>query len=389
MKYLLPLLLLILATGCQAPTKDGEIPADLEGKKTLLREKQTELQALTREIEELQAAILEQDPEATPQGALVTTQTLSRGSFAHYVTVQGSVMADDFIDVTPEVGGRILRLTVDEGDAVRRGQLIAELDDEQIQKQIAELETSLQLANTVYERQKRLWDQNIGSEIQYLQAESNKDRLEKNLELLQLQLGKTEVYAPANGVVDRVLLQAGELAAPGAPILLLLNTADLKVEADVPETYITAVHRGEVVKVTVPALNLDTEAPVSLIGQTIDPANRTFKVEVKLPHNSLLKPNLLAEMQIEDFAEEDAVSIPLDRVQQEVSGKRYVFTVAEGEDGPVAKKVYIEIGRSYNGDVIITSGLEGNEQLILEGARELSDGQLLRIVNEQTPTTNE
>jgi RND family efflux transporter MFP subunit len=389
MKYLLPFFFLALVMGCQAPATDGEIPAELEEKKTLLREKQAELQALTQEIEALEAAIYEQDPAAVPQGALVSTKVLARSAFAHYVTVQGSVLADDYIDLTPEVGGRILRLTVAEGDYVRQGQLVAEIDGEQIRKQMAELETALDLATTVYERQKRLWDQNIGSEIQYLEAESNKNRLEKNMELLQLQLQKTKVYAPASGVVDRLVLQTGELAAPGAPILLLLNMARLKVVADVPENYLTAVRRGETVKVAVPALNLETTAPVSLIGQTIDPANRTFKVEVNLPANPQLKPNLLAEMQIQDFAEEDAVTIPLDRVQQEVSGQRFVYVVGKGNEGPVARKVYIEIGRSYEGEVIVTNGLTGEEELIMDGARELSDGQQLRILNEQTPTTNE
>lgn len=386
LRSLLPLLFLAYLAACQAPATNGEMPEDLEGKKALLREKQATLQSLTQEIENLETAIQEQDPDAGPVGALVTTQEVERSDFSHYVVVQGSVMADDMVDVTSEVAGRILRITVDEGDAVRRGQLIAVLDDEQIQKQIAELETSLSLASTVYERQKRLWEQNIGTELQYLEAENNKERLEKNLELLKVQLEKTKVYAPAGGVVDREVLQTGELASPGMPILQLLNTSDLKVVADVPENYIAAVQRGERVKVTVPALGYEAEGPVSLIGRTIDPANRTFKVEVKLPRNAQLKPNLLAEMGIRDFQAEDVVTVPLDRVQQEVSGQRYVFVLGESEDGPIAKKVYVKTGRSYEGEVIVTEGLTGDETLILEGARGLTDGQLLRIVNDEIST---
>lgn len=384
--FLLGLVLLLVS--CQPPAADDVLPESLEEKQQLLREKQADLKQLTDEIDALEQAIVAQDPNSRTRGALVTTTPVIREDFSRFVTIQGSVTADDFYDVTSEIGGRIVRLTVDEGENVVKGQLIAEIDPEAVEKQKAELAVSLELANTVYEKQKRLWDQNIGSEIQYLEAKNAKERLERNLELLDLQLSKTKVYAPVSGVVERLVLQSGELASPGMPIVQILNTRKLKVTAEVPENYISDVDRGERVVVEVPALNMQHTLPVSLIGRTIDPANRTFKVEVNLPNDRRLKPNLLAEMKIQDFSAEDVVTIPLDRVQQEVSGERYVFVTASTEEGTIAQKKVVEIGESYNGKVIITRGLEGNEQLIMEGARGLSDGQLIEITNEKTAAQN-
>ncbi len=381
-------LLAVVVVSCQPPTEEFAIPETLDEKNTLLREKLAELKTISDQIAQLESAIVEQDPDSRRRGALVTTVPVERTDFAHYVVIQGNVTADDLIDVSAEIPGRLLTMTVDEGDVVNRGQLIAEVDPEALEKQKAELEISMDLAQTVYEKQQRLWEQNIGSELQYLEAKNNKERLERSLELLDVQLAKTKVYAPASGVVERVILRAGELASPGVPIVQILNTARLKVTADVPETYITAINRGERVDVEVPALELAHSLPVALIGRTIDPSNRTFKVEVNLPANNKLKPNLLAEMKIQDFAVEDVVTIPLDLVQQEVSGQRYVFIRAEGEEGAVASKKYVQIGRSYEGEVIITEGLEGNELLIIEGARGLSDGQMIEIENDQTPTQN-
>lgn len=385
MKSIIPLLMLgLLLFGCQPDMAEGELPAGLEEKKTLLREKKVAMKALSDDIDALEEAIAEQDPEGQDGGALVTTTPIEKSDFASYVVLQGSVMAEDLVDVTAEVGGRITQLTVKEGDNVRRGQLVATVNVETIQKQREELETALSLANDVYTRQKGLWDQNIGSEIQYLQAKNNKERLEKSLASIDLQISKDKVYAPIGGVVQRVVTQSGELAAPGVPIVQILNTSELKLAADVPENYIRSVKRGEQVDISIPALGIERSLPISLIGKTVDPANRTFKVEVKLPNNPDLKPNLLAEMKIKEFVAKDVVTIPINWVQQEVSGKRYVFVLDENEDGEiVARKNYVEIGESYEGTVIITSGLTAGEQIITEGSRSLSDGQAIKIIENQ------
>lgn len=388
MKYLIQLFAIVLGlSACGAPQQPAnEIPQDLEGKRQLLRQKQAELKSLSDKITQLQEEIEAQDPNLqSKHGRLVTTMPVERQDFKHYVEIQGAVEADDFIDVTTEVPGRILTMPFDEGDPIRKGQLVATLDLEQVNKQIAELETSLDLANTVFERQSRLWEQNIGSEIQYLEAKNNKERLEKSLETLNVQLGKAKVYAPANGVVERVNLQSGELASPGMPILQILNTNKLKVAANVPENYLKSVRRGDEVLVKFPALNSEQKASVSLIGRVIDPSNRTFAVEANINASSgLIKPNLLAIMMINDLEEKNVVTVPLETVQQEVSGRDFVFVKADGEKGPIAKKVYVKTGRSYDGNIVITEGLEGGEELIMEGARGLAENELLEIKNQAT-----
>lgn len=389
MKHLLSFLAIALfLTACNPA---DEVPADLEGKKEYLQKKKDELNELTLKIAQLEAEISKEDSTfGEKKVRLVTTEIVERSDFEHFVEIQGSIEADDMVDVTSETAGRILSLKVKEGDPVRQGQLVAELDLEALKKQIAELETSLDLANTVYERQKRLWDQNIGSEIQFLEAKNNKERLEKSLETLQYNLEKSKVYAPISGVVEHEVLQAGELASPGAPIVQILNTNRLKAKASVPENYLKSITRGAPVKVSVPALDWETEARINQIGRIIDPSNRTFEVEVALSDpQRRLKPNLLAYVYFKDYEETDVVTIPLDQVQEEVGGKKYVFVVDNSGTEPVARKVYVKMGRTNNDDeVVITDGLNGDEVLIMEGARGLVDKDLIDITNNAKTEAN-
>ncbi len=392
MKYFIrPLALALFLSACSGSQDEGSvIPEDLAGKRQLLKEKRAELKALNELIAELESSIAAEDPsQGDGKKQLVTTLPLERTDFETFVEIQGAVEADDLVDVTSEVAGRILKLTVEEGDNVRSGQLIASLDLEQVEKQIDELETSLELAQTVFERQSRLWEQNIGSELQYLEAKNNKERLEKSLETLQFQLSKSEVYAPASGVVDAVLLQSGELASPGMPIVRILNTTKLKVVARVPENYLRAVSRGDLVDIRFPALDAEQKARISLVGRTIDPSNRTFEVEAGISNmGGLLKPNLLAIVLINDFTAEDVVAVPLELVQEEVGGKEYVFVVDENEGGLFARRVYVETGRSYDGSIIITEGLTGDELLIADGARGLAENAPIKIQTDKTAAKN-
>lgn len=386
MKSLFTLVLVaILAVSCQnETTESGEIPQTLEAKKALLKEKQASWKALAAEIEKIQSAIEAQDPSAKKRGELVTIQPVTKTDFQRYERLQASVGADDLYDATSEIPARITSLHVKEGQQLKKGQLIATLDTENITKQREEVETALDLAKTVYERQERLWNQKIGSEMQYLQAKNNKERLEKSLNTIDVQLAKNKVYAPVSGVVERLILQGGELASPGMPIVQVLNTSNLKVMADVPENYIRAVKKGDKVEVYIPALDMRKQLNISLLGKTVDPANRTFKLEVKLPNDPLLKPNLLAEVKIKESEFKDVVTIPLETVQQDVSGKRFVFIQTTKDGQTVAQKVAVEIGLSYNNEVIIEKGLKGGEQLIIDGATALADGQLIEIIDNKT-----
>ena len=372
---------LMLAFFMACAPQEAPYPEDLEGKEVLLKEKEKELRELTKMVDKLKSEINTLNPEKTEKKKiLVTTQPVEVEDFKRYVEIQGSVQADDVVMASSETGGRILKMSWKEGDYIKRGALVATTDMEAVNKQIAELETSLELANQVYERQKRLWDQNIGSEIQFLQAKNNKEALEKSLETVKFNLTKANVYAPISGFVDRVFLNAGEMASPGAPIIQILNTAKVKVVASVPERYLSAVKRGEIVTVKFPALEKEMQSRVTLLGRSIDPANRTFPVEINISNpNGVYKPNLLASVLINDFTTPNAITIPLEIVQQEVSGKDYVYVKDVNDDGAFAKKVYIKTGESYEGEIIVEEGLTGEEEVIIEGARNITAGESIEV----------
>ena len=366
---------------CQ-PQPSGELPQDLAGLQTLLKMKQAELLALSNEIATLEAEVMKRDTTLKPAKRLVTVAPIKKQDFNHYVTIQGNVESDDVVNASSEVGGRLIHVAVKEGQYVKKGQKIASVDLENLRKNIAEVEKALELATDVYERQSRLWDQKIGSEIQYLQAKNNKERLEKSLETLHHQLTKGDVYAPISGAVDMVFLKSGEMSSPGAPIIQILNTSQLKVVADVPEDLLAAIKRGDWVDVHLPALNQDRKAKVSLIGRRIDPSNRTFEIEMNIRDKTgLVKPNLLAEIRINSFTEKDAIVVPLDLVQQEVGGKDFIMVKSMNGEDYIAEKVYVKIGESFAGEVVISEGLTEAHEIIIDGARTLANNELIQVAD--------
>lgn len=382
MKYNTLFILLLFLVACGSPEKKEELPTDLKGKKALLTAKKADLAALKSEIKQLEEEIETLDPNSkrTKKKRIVATTLLEKKDFKHYVEIQGSVQSDKMVKASSEIGGRLISLTAEEGSFVKKGSLIGKVDLEAISKQMGELQIQLDLANTVYQRQSRLWDQKIGSELQLLQAKNNVDRLNKTLETLRFQQSKANVYAPISGTVDRVFIKAGEMTAPGSPILQILNLGTVKVVADVPENYLQSVKRGETVTVKFPALEEERKARVSLLGQMINPTNRTFSVEINMSNKgSKLKPNLLANVLINDFSEKNAIVIASELIQQEVSGRDFVYIIEDGEEGKKATKKYIDRGESYEGETVIKSGLEGTETLITDGARMVADGDLIQI----------
>lgn len=380
---LITFVLLVFFTACSSGVKEGAIPEDLEGKKTFLKEKRKELSDLKKLITQIETEIEEQTPDELKidKSRLVTVETLSATTFKHYSDIQGSVMAEDMVDASSEIGGRLISLKVREGQSVRKGQLIAIVDVEGVDKQLGELDKSIELAQTVFDRQSRLWKQNIGSEIQYLQAKNTLERLQKNRELLLLQKDKTNVYAPISGEVEKVIVHAGELTSPGMPIVMLLNTTKLKAVVDLPESYLTKVKKGQKVKIKFPVLDQQLELPITKVANMINPANRTFRIEVNLGNRkSKMKPNLLAVVSINDLTVKDAITIPSELVQQEVGGLFYVLTTKVEGDKTVAAKKYVESGKSFDGNILIEKGLEAGDQIIMKGALGLTEGESVKIV---------
>lgn len=377
MKYSIIIITALFLVSCGGQG-ENVIPEKIEDKQKFLKAKHAEAKELAVFIDSIQEAIYKQDSTLRIEKKIfITTKQVEKADFSHFVEVQGKVMSDDYIDVAAEVPGRILSLKVKEGQTVKKGQLIAVIDLESTKKQMAELETGMSLAQTVYERQERLWNQKIGSEMQFLQAKNTVEGLEKKMDLLNLQLSKSKVYAPVYGEIERLILQAGELASPGMPIVQILNTSKLKVVLSLPETYLNVVKKGQKVKVTFPAIGKEVDLRVNLIGNVIHPNNRTLPVELALSSQDsrMVKPNLLTVAKINDFTIKDAVTVPIELVQQEIGGKDYIFVLA----GDKAKKVYIQIGESYGGNILITKGLTGGETIIDDGAHGLLDGVKVEI----------
>ena len=377
-QYLLVVLVLATAIACGGEQVDQK-PTTAKEARTLLSQKRQKMNEIKKEMDELQDLIAELDPESVKEKEVnVKIDKLVVKDFNHYVEVQGNVMtAQDPAFASSETGGRITELKVKEGDFVKKGSLIAIINLESINKSIAQIDKSLELARDIYKRQENLWKKNIGSEIQYLQAKNQVESLEKNKESLEFELTKANVYAPASGYIDMVMSKTGEMAGPGAPIVQILNTNALKVVAAVPEIYLGNVKRGEKVTVTFPALDAEQNARVIAIGRTINPTNRTFEVEATVgTMNGMLKPNLLATMLVNDYAAKDVVVIPDELIQQDVSGATFVMTV---ENKRAAKKV-ITLGKTYRNETIVSTGLTGNEVLITKGATSVSDGDLVKII---------
>src|SRR5690606_34991484 len=295
---------IILMAGCQnQEASPGGTPTieqmDLASLKQLLAQKQSEADKLQSEIDTITKRMASLDPSiSTRQTQRVTAMTVADTIFNQYITAQGLLEADETISVNAETTGRLIELNIDEGDYVEKGDLVAVLDLEQLNRQMAELETSYQLAEEVFQRQKRLWDQNIGSEIQYLQAKNEKERLEKSMATLELQQSKGKVYAPLSGVVDEVNILEGELVSAGAPIAVILDVRQYIATADLAENYLGKVRLGDVVTVRFPSLDTETKGKISYIGNTIDKANRTFRIEVKVRVAKNLKPNMLVEVKV-------------------------------------------------------------------------------------------
>lgn len=365
----------LLGLGACNNDKAAELPEDLAGRMKVMKELKAELESIESRIKEVQDSIDILSPVEVNKRP-VTVLTPKKADFKHFISVQGSIISDDMVNVSSEIGGRVMDMQVKEGQSVRKGALIAKLDLENLEKQRAELTKSLELAQEVFVRQQRLWEQNIGSEIQFLQAKNNKERLEKSLETLDFNAKKSSVYAPISGSILSVNIKAGELAAPGMPLVTVLNTNKVKVSAEVPESYLKAIKKGDEISVELPALGEERKAKINLIGDAINPANRTFKIEAVLNNaDKLLKPNLLANVKLNDYTKENAISIPVELVQQEVGGKSFVFIV----DTDKAQKVYVTTGEVQDGMIIVSEGLNGTEKLILEGARNIVQGEMIEI----------
>jgi len=364
-------------------TAIATILASCSAKKEGLEGKKEELAALKagrleseKKIKELEIEIAKLDPKKTTEAKVkpVSIDTLTAETFKHYVELQGTVDAKNNVMVTPKTGGAIVAMYVREGDAVKAGSVIGKIDNSILTESVEELKTSLSLANTLYEKQKNLWDQKIGTELQFLQAKNNKEGLERRLATLNTQIAQTNIVSPMSGVVDQVNIKVGETASPGVGVVRIVNLSNLKVSAKVSDVYAASVKKGDEVIVKFPDLKKEYKARVTFVSTTVDPLSRTFTIEANLPSDRNIKPNMMAQVQINDATSKNALAIDQNYVQSTEKGNVVYVAVTEGNK-KVAKAKEVKTGLSYNGKVEILSGLSAGDALITLGYQEVSDGQ--------------
>jgi RND family efflux transporter MFP subunit len=376
------LFIALFAIACGNAKKDAS--AEVTDKKVKLEKLKKEQTDLGQEIKTLETEIAKLDPNAAKEenAKLVSLTPIETGGFEHFIELQGRVDAQNISYVAPPngQGGVVKALYVRQGQYVRKGQVLARLDDQLIRQQIEPLRVQLTSAEDTYRRTKNLFDQGIGTYQQVLTAQTQVETLKRNIGIIQKQASLMTVTAPSSGIADQVNVRVGEAfvgATAAGPQIRIVNTSDLKVIADVPENYLSKISVGSNVEIILPEENNRViNAKVTVVGKVINPSGRTFQIEAKIPGNSNLKPNQLAKVRIKDYGNANAITIPINTLQNDEKGKFVMLAVKE-KDKLVARKRQIVAGE-LNGDQLeVKSGLQNGDMLIVEGFQSLYDGQLL------------
>lgn len=372
--YIIILALFVSACGSQT---NKEKLKDLKKERN---EIQKELSAINNKIGELEQTIKEKGEKLPSRNIThVRTKKTTYSPFRHYLKIQGEVTSDNNIAVPAESPGVVKRVYVEEGDEVTAGQKLARLDASSLEKQMEELEKGYELAKTIYERRKRLWDKEIGSEIQYLQAKNEKERLEKQIESLKEQLNKKTITSPIDGTVDEVLLKEGEMAAAGRGAFQVVKMMDMKIRGEISESYLNQVKRGDPVTVSPPNSSESFTSTIKTVGQVINQANRTYYVEVAIPRKvKNITPNMIMDLEVLNYKAESAISVPVNIIQK-TNKRRFLFVTGEENGQKVAVKKWITMGKTYNKKAEITEGLQDKENIIVAGYQDLSDGEKIIV----------
>jgi RND family efflux transporter MFP subunit len=317
--------------------------------------------------------------------SLVTTLTIKEQVFNHYLELQGNVTTKDLLVLYPEYSGTLTEVHVKNGQKVKKGQLLAIIDDGGLKQQLTQLQIQEDLAKTTYERQKRLWDQKIGSEMQFLQAKSNYEAQSKAVDQLEQQVEKTMVRAPFSGTIDDVISERGTVVMQGQTELMrIINLSNMYIESDVPEKHITNISKNKSVIVEFPILGKSVNSKVREVGNYINPANRTFKVEVAIPNSDkYIKPNLTAKLKINDYTNNHSLLVPQNIISENSAGQQYVYIVKNKQENgeAIAQKTIIQTGRSQGDLIEVLEGLYDGAEIIIEGARSVNDAQVVKILN--------
>ncbi|MEH6679756.1 MAG: efflux RND transporter periplasmic adaptor subunit [Sediminicola sp.] len=388
-KIIFPFIVLIVASSCGGGNQKSVEELIAERDLNSLRTKRTELsdqqKSLEGDLQLLDSAI------ATFKGneklPLVTTVEANSEEFVHYLELQGDVRTKQNVLIYPEMSGTLVKVYVKDGQQVSKGQLLATIDDGGMSSQLAQLKTQAELSKTTFERQKKLWDQNIGSEIQYLQAKTNYEAQENAVKQYESQLGKSSIRAPFAGIIDDVIKDQGTVVAPGAgsEVFRIVNLSDMYIEVEVPETYLGDITKGKQAKVYFPVLGDSVTTEVRQTGNFINPNNRSFSVEVAVPNkNGTIKPNLTAKVRLNDYTNPKAILLPQSVISENAEGEQYAYVAhPTGEDMEAeVKRTIIKTGKTQGGVIEVLSGISDGSLVVKEGARSVKDGQKVKIINQ-------
>ena len=385
-KILHKLYIIALAIGCsgdQSLTTSDLIRAkDLNGLKTQKEEKLKYLNALKAELNQINAAILNLDP--SEKLALISTFKVKLENFDHYIEIQANIKTRQNVLLYPEYTGTLKKIYVEEGQEVKKGKLLAQIDDAGLKNQLEQLQIQAALSKTTYERTQRLWDQNIGAEIQLLQAKATYESQLKSIAQLKKQLQRTRILAPFSGIIDEIVANNGANLLPGqTPVLRIVNLKKMYTEASVPERYLSQIKKGTTATVKIPMLGREYPTTVRQTGNFINPNNRSFRVETPLPNpDEMIKPNLSCILKINDYSNPEALMIPLRIIKQNAVGKKYIFKLTpDGKDQVYrTEQVFVKLGKKSADKVEILEGIQTGDLLVDEGATIVENNQRVKNI---------
>ena len=365
------LMMLALMASCGQKTKEQQI----QELKEKLVSKQNAAADIKAEIEKIETELAKLGGKEAIKGTPVEVAQLDLSPFKNYLEVMGKVDAEESVSVSSEIPGTIIKIHVETGSMVSKGQVLAETDNRVMQQTISDLELNLDLINTLYEKQKSLWDQKIGTEVQFLQVKNQKESMEKKIAIMQEQLKMTRIVSPIDGIVDAVDIKVGSAVAPGLPAIRVVNMSKLKIKAEVAEKFASQIKSGKEVRVILPDMNDSLETKISYASKTINPMNRTFTIEINLPGKNDYHPNMFARLKITTYTSATSViSIPVKLIQRDGTNE-YVML----KKGDKAEKRIIKTGQSYNGITEIVSGLNPGESIIVNGQVDLQEGEVVYV----------
>lgn len=383
--YLLIITTIITSCGGNEKTVESLIS---EGNLEAIRAKKTEL-SHTHKTLEGQMALLDSviaQLDGNKNFPLVSTIETKVEKFNHFLELQGNVKTKQNVLIYPEMAGTLQKVYVKEGQKVNKGQLLASIDDGGMSSQLAQLKTQTELSKTTFERQKRLWEQKIGSEIQFLQAKTNYEAQVSAIKQAESQLGKSTIRAPFSGIIDDVIKDQGTVVAPGpgSEVFRIVNLSNMYIDVEVPEAYLKTVNNGKQALVYFPILKDSVVTEIRQTGNFINPSNRSFTIEIPVPNkNGTIKPNLTAKVQINDYTNDTAILIPQSVISENAEGEQYTYVAEDinADNEAVAMKKIITTGKTQGALVEVLFGLESGKHIIKEGARTVKDGQKIKILN--------